>query len=571
MASQAQAKGLAFTVDAVPAEVPDVLEGDATRLRQILMNLLGNAMKFTEHGGVTLGLARVEGAPDPLRLRFTVRDTGVGMSPEVIGRLFQPFMQADASTTRRYGGTGLGLSIVRQLSEHLGGQVSVASQPGVGSTFHIELPFAVSTAQPFEASGVSDRRSFSVIVADDDAACREHLSTMARGFGWQVEEVDDGEALVDRVLQRVAERRPVDCLLVDWQMPRLDGLQALRRLSEALGPQSVPGTIVVTAHGLEEVMRSPFAGLPDSLLVKPVDSSKLFYEVNAAVIKHGGQPQLVLDVSRLAQPQVRWLDGMRVLLVDDSEINLEVAQEILRSEGAIVSTCQSGQEALDWLHTPGQSADVVLMDVQMPVMDGNTAVRRLREDVRFAHLPVIALTAGALLSERERSYEAGMDDYLTKPFEPEQMVRVVRRHVERARGAPWHVGARGAEAAGAIPDWPEVAGIDTQAVRARLNGDVALFLRSLDHLMAEFGDLQGPSIVPADEAGRQALLARLHKLVGNTGLVGATAVQRHSQAAERCLREHDDAGLRNALGDLAMALHALALAIEPWQARSIAV
>ena len=578
LGSQAQSKGLAFEVAGVPPEVPDVLEGDALRLRQILINLVGNAVKFTSRGAVKLGLRRVEvprgeaGDSERVRVRFTVRDTGVGMSAEVMSRLFQPFMQADVSTTRRFGGTGLGLSIVRQLSEHLGGEVGVESEPGVGSTFWVELPFDVSVGQRIDPLLGRVSRGFEVIVADDDASCREHLVLMARGFGWQVEDVADGQQLVSRVLQRAHSDRPVDALVVDWQMPTLDGLEALHQLADALGPKGVPGTIVVTAHGLEQVMRSPLAGLPDSLLLKPVDSSKLFNEVNAAVIKHGGQPHLVLDSSRLGQPQVRWLDGVTVLLVDDSEINLEVAQEILRSEGALVSTCQSGQAALDWLRTPGQKVDVVLMDVQMPEMDGNTAVRHIREDARLSRLPVIALTAGALLSERERSYEAGMDDYLTKPFEPEQMVRVVRRHVERVRGAPLLVGMRPepvslGEASEPAAGWPQVPGIDTQEVRARLNGDVALFQRSLTRLMDEFGDLRAPLSVPVDAPTRQALQSRMHKLAGNTGLIGAKAVQRFSQEAERCLRERDDVGLMRALGELAAAFHELAMAIEPYLSR----
>jgi CheY-like chemotaxis protein len=255
------------------------------------------------------------------------------------------------------------------------------------------------------------------------------------------------------------------------------------------------------------------------------------------------------------------LPEVHVLLVDDSDLNLEVAGAILRRQGAVVSTANNGAAALAWLNEPDHRADIVLMDVQMPVMDGNAAVREIRKNPRFAKLPVVALTAGALLRERTKALASGMNDFLTKPFDPENIVRVVRVQVEQSRGVPLPTSAR-PQAAGNL-NWPEIAGIDGADVRARLSDNVDVFLSGLRRLLHDFGEWQTPPAVPDDPAARAALSSRMHRLVGNSGVIGAPVLFNLAKAIEQRLRSSDNTDLERMFAELGQQLVALARAAAP--------
>ncbi|HTU61323.1 MAG TPA: response regulator, partial [Polyangiales bacterium] len=352
-----------------------------------------------------------------MRVLFKIEDTGIGIDPQFIPTLFARFTQADSSTTRRFGGSGLGLSIVKQLCMHMNGRVWVESEQRRGTCFFVELPFELANERDQSALGLR-ASPLEVMIAEDDPAQRESLVAMARSFGWRVEAVGGGDELVQRVTARAAESRIPDCLIVDWNMPSVDGLEALQRVAAALGPERAPTAVIITAHEPERLRESKHAALPDSVLLKEVSSSELFNAVNSAVIKKGGRRNLVLEGSLVDRAPVVWLPGVHVLLVDDSDLNLEVASAILRRQGAEVSTANNGAAALAWLNDPANRADIVLMDVQMPVMDGHEAIREIRKQPRLAKLPVVALTAGALLRERTKALALGMNDFLTKPFDP---------------------------------------------------------------------------------------------------------------------------------------------------------
>jgi PAS domain S-box-containing protein len=567
--SAAEAKGLRLdVVNEIDAERETsaraaVLIGDAQHLRQVLLNLINNAIKFTERGSVQLTVQQLEvtdTVPVRARVLFQVRDTGIGIDPKVAPALFSRFTQADSSTTRRFGGTGLGLSIVKQLSEHMGGRVWLESTPGQGSCFFVELPFEVASEADRSALGLR-ATPLEVIIAEDDDTQRESLVSMAKNFGWRVEDVKDGAELVARVTVRAAEGRMPDCLIIDWRMPTLDGLQALQSLSMQLGPQQVPTAVVITAHELEQLKSSAYADLPDSVLVKRVSSSELFNAVNTAVIKRGGRRNLVLEGSLVDRAPVAWLPDVHVLLVDDSDLNLEVAGSILRRQGAVVSTANNGAAALEWLRDRSHRVDIVLMDVQMPVMDGNDAVREIRKHRELTKLPVVALTAGALLRERTKALAAGMNDYLTKPFEPENIVRVVRQQVEHARGAPLGTSAR--PQPGAQLAWPEIAGIDGPDVRARLSGNVEVFLSGLRRLLQDFGDWQTVPVLPRNDHERAAMSGRMHKLLGSSGVIGAREIANLARTLEQRLRAGQDSELHSLFEQLSPRLVALARAAAP--------
>lgn len=540
MAPQALAKRLDLSV-AIDDDVPTLLRADPSRIRQILTNLLGNALKFTERGYVGVRVTCVECGTDRASLRFAVHDTGIGITAEAQARLFTAFMQADASTTRRFGGTGLGLSIVRHLAELMGGEVGVSSTPGLGSEFWVRLPVAVASEGP-EADEPDALRPLDVLIAEDDPEQRNFLLSLTHALGWRAEGVESGERLVERVLERQAAGRPADALVLDWQMPGMDGLQALAALSTTLGTFRLPAAIIVSALDRVRVATAPYSHLADSILTKPIAASTLFNAVNGAMLRAGAGQERVVQSTRLDAAGALWLPGVRVLVVDDSDLNLEVASRILAREGADVVTASSGAEALICLRT-GPTFDAVLMDVQMPVMDGNEATRRIRGELGMTTLPIIALTAGALVAERYRVLEAGMNDFLSKPLDPQGLVRTLRRHVERARGEIVPLVQRRQTTTVTHPAWLAIDGIDSREVAERFDHDQSMFLGMLQRLLDDFRDLAvDRALQPSEEYDRHVLAARLHKLSGTAGIVGAASLRECAREAENaCRRESDGA------------------------------
>jgi len=427
MTVQADAKGIGFRVDAA-SDLPEALEGDATRLTQILTNLLANAIKFTATGDVKLRVRWRPHATKGVTLFLVVSDTGIGIAPEMQSRLFAPFSQADTSITRRFGGTGLGLSIVKRLTNLMGGEVSLESTPGLGSEFKVVLDFGLSSP-------------------------------------------------------------------------------------EALASQE----------------------------------------------------------SSSADNGARALHGVRVLVVDDSDINLEVTRRILELEGAQVRLASNGQDAFECLRAAPREIDVVLMDVQMPVLDGHDATRRIRVELGLIDLPIIALTAGALSSERKRAADAGMDSFIVKPFGAEALVRSILRHIKPPGGQharlPIPAAASAGEGTGPGPErgpgpWPEIDGIASTEVRERFGGDKDLFLSLLRRLLEEFSAIEIP-----DEGAVALVLAayagRMHKLRGSAGMLGAKSIQHLAAEAEAASRAGDLERTVHLASRLALELHQLLREAEP--------
>ncbi|MEQ4307223.1 CHASE domain-containing protein [Pseudomonas syringae] len=542
---QAQEKGLRFSVNVV-ASLPGQLIGDALRVNQILMNLVGNALKFTSVGGVDVTVSREDDHADTCCLRFSVQDTGCGIPGDVLGQLFSPFTQADASTTRRFGGTGLGLSVVRGLAEQMGGRIGVESELGTGSEFWVELPFQISQSD-LEPSGPGS--SLEVMLLSDDAQSSMALQRLCRGLGWRVASLT-GEHDLRTALQ---ERNHVnaalpDVLLVDWQQPQVEEVQQL------IEATPLPVILVTSSE-----IRAELHPLVDKVLLKPLDSSALFNAVNACIARYQGSTERVIQATRMDTSMTLWLSGLHLLLVDDSEINLEVASLLLQQQGAVVQTCSNGLLALERLRQTPDFFDAVLMDVQMPEMDGYEATRRLRSELGLTRLPVLALTAGALAEERRQAELAGMDDFLTKPLDPAALIRAVRRAVERVRGAPLAVGTLLQEASTGSA-WPVIEGIDTQEVAARLGNDVPLFLSSLRRFFSEFAAFgESESVLARARQNPDQTMADLHKLRGSALLLGATQVGLHAGQAETLLRN---------AADPEQALRALSAAFRSLQERT---
>ncbi|WP_176256862.1 response regulator [Derxia lacustris] len=437
IADAAARKGLELLVSA-PADLPARLVGDPTRLRQVLVNLASNAIKFTERGSVTLGLSLGEPRDGELLLHGWVRDTGIGLSPAQRERLFEPFVQADSSTTRRFGGSGLGLSICRELVTRMGGGIWAESQPGIGSTFHFHARLGVGGGATLPLD--HELRGCRLLLVDDNADAREVLGEMAESLGLAVARAPDGVAALDQ-----AELADAcwDWVLIDWQMPGMDGVEVARRLGERLAARfggRVPRVLLVTAFDRGEALRAA-AGLDlAEVLSKPVTPSSLhdcLLRTRRPLPATGGRGA---DDAAAAGP--RWvmpappaeLAGLRVLLVDDSPVNQEVARELLAHAGVDVSCADSGATALARLDADPHF-DCVLMDCQMPGMDGYAATREIRARSALQALPVIAMTAGVLAEDRERALAAGMDDHLGKPLDVARLYAQVLRWGRGGRSA----------------------------------------------------------------------------------------------------------------------------------------
>ncbi|MEY8688992.1 MAG: response regulator [Leptothrix sp. (in: b-proteobacteria)] len=537
IAAQAEAKGVQAQLR-LERGLPRFVLGDSIRFGQVVSNLLSNALKFTETGAIELSASARLHSGDTAEVEVAVKDSGIGIPPEVQGKLFQPFTQADASTTRRFGGTGLGLSIVRRLTEMMGGTVSLESQEGLGSTFTVRVAFKVAALTTSE-SDVADAgaSAVTVVVAEDDAEQRKLLASLARKLGWRVVTADSGSGLVKTVSARLEAGLATDVMLVDWQMPDLDGLSAVAQLERHLGGDHLPAAIVVSAYDLEALKASPHARLASSVLVKPVNASALFNAVNEAVYGNEVRRERLMASSAVDDTSMRWLPDVSLLVVDDSDINREVAEQLLTYEGAEVVTCEDGRQAVELLRKYPHRFHAVLMDMQMPVMDGCQATRAIRQELGLKDLPILAVTAGALDEERKKALDAGMNAFLTKPLVPQQLVKTLRGFISRARGGALPVSGRESQSRSRAARWPEVRGIESGEVSARLRGDVDLFRSMLTRLFKEFADISSLHLDLYEEQELRALSPRIHKLRGSASIIGAKGLEHACGQAEAALRD----------------------------------
>ena len=408
----------------------DYLRGDALRLGQVLINLAGNAIKFTHSGEVVVRIDCADRASPSHRrhLRFTVSDTGVGIPPEQHEKIFNAFNQADTSTTRHFGGTGLGLTISRNLVELMGGTLSLTSTVGQGSSFSFALDFETSNPTASATPSLAHQR---ILIVDDNATARALLTANAESLGWNAKSAASGAEAIDIALAAQSAQKPFDILMLDWRMPGLNGIETAMALRQALGDTRAPVIVMVTAHDREQLVEQRGSSVADAIVTKPLTTSSLFNAVTQARSARGETP----STRENPEGTVERLCGLNILVVDDSEINRQVAYQILHGEGAEVTLAEDGQQALALLKAQPAFFHIVLMDVQMPVMDGYTATRAIRNTPSLRHLPVVALTAGAFRSHQSAALAAGMDDFIAKPFEVETLIalvqdvtRGVRRH-----------------------------------------------------------------------------------------------------------------------------------------------
>ena len=530
IAFKAEDKGLELLFQIDP-KVPTELIGDPLRIGQVLVNLGNNAVKFTTHGEIVIGVEQVAAGDNTAELHFWISDTGIGMTPEQCGKLFQSFSQADASTTRKYGGTGLGLVICKNLLELMDGTIWIDSTPGQGTTFHFQLSLGVQLeAKPRRMFHADELAGVRALVVDDNAAAREILATMARSFGLLVDVAWNGEQALQMVTSYAQQEIPYDVVLLDWKMPGMDGIETVHRL-RAARLEKLPAVIMATAYGREEALSSAAGrGVEmNSVLTKPVTSSTLLEAIGLALGKGvivatravGKQQQSSEDMARL--------NGARLLLVEDNDMNQELAVDLLEKAGITVVVANHGQEALDIL-ARDLRFDGVLMDCQMPVMDGYTATRRLRAMPGCDALPVIAMTANAMQGDRDKVLAAGMQDHIAKPINVANMFATLARWVRPAHGTRQALPAPAV--ATEVAPVPPLAGIDTQAGLATAMDNPALYRRLLLKFGASQADFSAAFAAALEDPDPVAATRAAHTLKGMAGNIGASGVQAAAQALE---------------------------------------
>ncbi len=431
ISEKATSKGLELIFD-IDKDLPRELRGDPLRLGQILINFCNNAVKFTETGEIVVQARVKERDADGQLVYFAVSDTGIGLTKEQMGRLFQAFEQADASTTRQHGGTGLGLAISKRLAQLMGGDVGVDSEPGKGSTFWFTA--RLGNGKKLESRGPTpELRGRKVLIIDDNAQARAVLDGMLSSMTFQVDEAPSGAEGIEMVQHAEEEGKPYEIVFLDWQMPELDGIETGKRIRRLPNLKMKPHLVMVTAYGREEVLRQAEQSEFDNVLIKPVTASMLFDSVVGVLVGKQNSEQTG-EQSKTAGADLVSLHGAHILLAEDNELNQEVALGLLADAQMKIDVASNGQEAVTMASTGVY--DALLMDMQMPVMDGITATKTLRMKPFLKDLPIIAMTANVMAADREKCLAAGMNDHVSKPIDPEELFRTLRKWVKpRNQGA----------------------------------------------------------------------------------------------------------------------------------------
>jgi signal transduction histidine kinase/CheY-like chemotaxis protein len=560
--------------------VPTALVGDPLRLGQILINLSNNAVKFTDTGEIVVSSELVKKDGAQVTLKFSVRDTGIGMTDKQAAKLFQPFAQADSSTTRKYGGTGLGLTISKRLAEMMGGEIWVESNPGQGSTFSFTANFGLGKEKAKKRfKPASELKGMKVLVVDDNATSRSILQEMLESFSFEVSLAASGEEGITE-LEADDKDKPFELVIMDWQMPGMDGIEASRRIKNHTGLSKIPAIVLVTAYGREEVMQQAEGVGLEGFLLKPVNASMLF----DAIMQAFGDE--VPEISRVAQRQeqeaeaLKHIRGAQLLLVEDNEINQQVAKEILEGAGLKVTLANNGQEAVNAVKE--NKYDAVLMDIQMPVMDGYEATRRIRKweggieksevgmrklenggqrtedrsqkkkgqqpavhrEPNTVSLPIIAMTAHAMAGDEDKSLEAGMNGHVTKPIDPDQLFSTLQKWIKpsekRVQVQQPEVPVERPESDKAVPEEEELPvylpGFDLSDGLKRLQGNKRLYRKLLLSFSTDYCGAADDIRIALDAKDFERSHSLVHNIKGLAGNLAATDLQAAAVNLEKLVK-----------------------------------
>ncbi|MBF0225823.1 MAG: response regulator [Desulfobacterales bacterium] len=581
-------KDLELLFDIDPT-VPYGLIGDPLRLSQVLINLVSNAIKFTKKGQIIVRLERLASqVSDQVILKFSVIDTGIGMTKEQLDKLFKPFSQADSTTTRKFGGTGLGLMISKRLVEMMNGEIWVESEVGKGSKFSFTARFRKKVEEKAKKNTYPvDFKNIKVLVVDDNPTARELLVNALESFSFKVDQVASGKEAIDE-LEKLSSSNTYQMVFIDWKMPDMDGIEASRliKLNEKLG--KTPAILMVTAYGREEIKKKAEAVGIDAFLMKPVTKSLLFDTIMGVLGKE------IIDESCVSRQKIEEIKGLsqirgaKILLVEDNEINQQVASELLEQEGFFVTTAENGVEALEIIRSKAQYIrdniakipfDIVLMDVQMPEMDGyetTEAIRKLEAEFHLSNIikfqiPIIAMTAHAMTGEREKCLKAGMNDYVSKPIDTRQLFETIVRWIEPDKREV-NLTKKIMKDVNIVNDLSEkITGIDIDSGLVRVGGNKKLYKDLLKSFLTNYSTKSEQIRVELDIANFDKAIILAHTLKGVAGNIGAQSVFLAAMELELAIKQNNKTAIDIYIDKLSEALLEVINSLEYWASRQDSV
>jgi len=541
--SVAESKGLTLSIPNADKQWNINLVGDNIRLKQILSNLLSNAIKYTSEGEVAMEIEDVTHEyTDPVTkyveseqrwLSFTVVDSGIGIAPDLLPNVFEPFKQADISITRKYGGTGLGLAIVRELCIQMGGTVNATSQPDVGSRFKVSLPFLATTAQEVDPHN-QIKRPLKLLLRLDDEKLTSRIISQCECLGWLHKTVVAGSSMNTPLGFNVDDASDVDCVIVDSEL-----------LSKTGNSDST------NAIGSNQIIAPP-----------PENAAELAAQINALMTSSKSGAFHLLDFTKIDQPDIQWLHGLRIMVVEDNAMNQHVIENLLTDGGARVVLQDNGLEAVKWLQKNTNEIDIILMDLEMPVMDGYTAVDHIKADSSTNSIPIIGLSARAMVADKAVSLQKGMVEYLTKPINPEQLTRIIRQYVEPANFAVFVDRATTKEATTNFDHWPQITFVDLDDAKIQCGGNVELFKQLITQFVVEFETEIGQLAIPDSASAIKQQKSLLHRLLSTSGLIGANYLAQTISTAQHLLQQEKWILLGEELRSLSAEFYALKSSVE---------
>ena len=520
-----QKENIEFIIE-YDSEIPVLVKSDPLRLRQILINLLDNAIKFTEKGDVKLSCKLKYNDLNDVVVRFSVSDSGIGINQGQIDRLFSPFQQADVTTTRKFGGTGLGLTICKRLVDIFGGELKVDSTLGEGSIFSFDATFHHSSDATVQLLKRTDLTGLKVLLVDDSDSARLVLREILESFGFDVDEAKDGEKALVKYNHSIITKNYYSLIVTDWRMPAMDGIELMENIRREEAVFS-PCVLMVTAYGAGFVSDLNKGKLIDDLITKPVSPSRLFDAIQKALYRRSIHTNLVLN-NRDVNQFYNQLEGLKVLVVEDNEINTELVIALLEDVGIVTENASNGLEAIEQVQN--KTFDGILMDIQMPMMDGLTATRKLRE-LGYQDIPIIAMTAHAMAGEREKSINAGMNEHITKPLDAHILYKTMIKHfkLNPAEDALELISEISEETMReeelAIP---EIRGLDTELAFKRLGGRKKLYRKLLRSFAESYMDFSAQCEALVTEYDTQSLFKLWHTLAGLAGNIGADEIHKRA-------------------------------------------
>ncbi len=549
----------------IDPNVPLMLVGDSLRLGQVLVNLCDNAIKFTKEGEIVLTVKVIEQVDDDIRLQFLIRDTGIGISREQISKLFKPFTQADASTTRKYGGTGLGLIICKKIIEMMGGSIQVNSKMGEGTVFFFTMEFKKSRQRLKQVlTTPSDLKDVRVLVIDDNATSRNILENMLKTFHFKVSLAKNGKQALD-VLENTSKDHPFELVLMDWKMPETDAIDVAKKIKDHPKLSKIPKIIMATAFGHETMDQQLDQNCRESFLLKPFSPSSLFDSIMQAFCRRIPEfDKGSLSDEKILQ-ELKTIQGARILVVEDNKINQVLAREILEETGFMVTIADDGQKAVDLLSR--QLFDAVLMDIQMPVMDGYEATKLILKNTRngLKKIPIIAMTAHAMASDKVKSLEAGMVQHITKPIDPNELFSALLTWV-KAKDSMFLKFRSGVKKGNPQKDnthsFKDMPGIDIKKGLSRTLGKETLYEKILIQFYTEYADAAIKIKKAIESKEEKKALHLVHAIKGLAGSIGANDLSKMALTLETHMKSENNSGVVSSVKKFGNALKMVIDSIE---------